>query len=641
MRMLRFLLVLIACLGAALPAVAREPLLIEGKKTLFQRVLTRPGAVLLADPAATSGKPVDAFTVYYVYGRREAGGSALVEVGRNARGDTDGYIRADQTIDWKQSLTVAFASPAARQRVLFLKDEPALEKLMGSPRRASEAEALREAAIGDRLPPDSPVATIEPPTYVDIAKQFYLLPILSSKQVLTDDGFPLRLLEIASVPASAGAPPPAAAPDAAEALKAFKVGITVVIDNSTSMQPHIERTREAVRRIYDKLKGTPFADNVRFGVVGFRDNAKVTPALGYVSKVFSPLSPERKPEETLAALDAMKAADVSSPNFYEDSFAGIKTAIDAMDWASFGGRYIVLITDAGSRAGNDPLGETGLGGTELNQLARQKGIAVFALHLLTPAGRADHDRARAQYRDLTRFPGAGSLYYGVEGGSAEALGQVADQLVDTLIAQARASVGAPPAPAAAPAAGGEGEIARQGAIVGYAMRLAYLGRVQGTRAPDVFRAWAADRDTKDPTVAALDVRVLLTKNQLSDLAGALRLILDKGEKSRLSPQDFFGQLRSAAAATARDPNAVRDIGNLGDLLGEYLQDLPYRSQILGLDESEWLAMGPSAQRELLDAIEAKLRLYAEFDASPALWVSFGQGSAAGDSYFPVPLEALP
>ena len=173
------------------------------------------------------------------------------------------------------------------------------------------------------------------------------------------------------------------------------------------------------------------------------------------------------------------------------------------------------------------------------------------------------------------------------------------------------------------------------------MRLAYLGRIQGTRAPDVFRAWASDRDTRDPTLAALDVRVLLTKNQLSDLAGALKTILDKGEQSRLSPQDFFGQLRSAAAATARDPSQVRNIGNLGDLLGEYLQDLPYRSQILGLGEAEWLAMGPSAQRELLDTIEAKLRLYAEFDASPNLWVSFGRGQAAGDSYYPVPLEALP
>lgn len=638
MKLFRILILLLAGLVAAMPAMAREPLLIEGKKTLFQRVLSRPGAQVLADPAAVEGRAVDAFTVYYVYGRKNAGGQDFVEVGRNARGDTDGYIRADQTIDWKQSLTVAFASPAARQRVLFLKDQNALATLMASPTRAADAEAMRAAAIGDRLPPDSPVAAIEPPTYVDIAKQFYLLPILSSKQVLTDDGFPLRLLEIASVPAAPATPP--AAVDPAAALKAFKVGITVVIDNSTSMQPQIERTREAVRRIHEKLKGTPFADNIRFGVVGFRDNAKVTPALRYVSKVFSPLSPDTKPEETLAALDAMKAADVSSPNFYEDSFAGIKTAIDQMDWAPFGGRYIVLITDAGSRAGNDPLSETRLGPGELNQLARQKGIATFALHLLTPAGAGDHARAKAQYQELTRFPGAGSLYYGVEGGTAEALGHVVDQLVDTLIAQAQATVAAGTAPpAAAPAAGTD--IARQGAIVGYAMRLAYLGRVQGTRAPDVFRAWAADRDTRDPTLAALDVRVLLTKNQLSDLAGALKTILDKGEQSRLSPQDFFGQLRSAAAATARDPSRVRDIGNLGDLLGEYLQDLPYRSQILGLGEGEWLAMGPSAQRELLDTIEAKLRLYAEFDASPNLWVSFGRGQAAGDSYYPVPLEALP
>ncbi|MDD3447288.1 MAG: VWA domain-containing protein, partial [Zavarzinia sp.] len=426
------------------------------------------------------------------------------------------------------------------------------------------------------------------------------------------------------------------------ALKRFKVGITVVIDNSTSMQSHIERTREVVRSIYSQLKGTPFAENVRFGVVGFRDSTKVTPGLAYVSKVFSALSPDRRPEETLAALDAMKAADLSSPNFYEDSFAGIKTALDAMDWASFGGRYIILITDAGSRSANDPSSETRLGPEQLNQLARDKGIAVFALHLLTPAGINDHARAEAQYRVLTRFPGAGSLYYPVPGGSADALGRMADLLVETLVTQATAAA-TPTAPAAPPvAATTPGNVfAEQGAIVGYAMRLAYLGREQGTRAPDVFRAWTADRDMAKPTLPALDVRVLLTKNQLSDLATALKLILDQGERSRLSPQDFFSALQSAAAATARDPTQVRQVGNLGDLLGEYLQDLPYRSQILGLDEREWLAMGPSAQREILDTIEAKLRLYAEYDATPDLWVSFGAGTTAGDAYFPVPLEALP
>lgn len=644
-------LALAALFVTAVPAMAREPLLIEGKKTLFQRVLARPGALLMSEPSAGgAGRAVDPFTVYYVYGRQSVAGVDLVQVGRNSRGDVDGYIRADQVIDWKQSLTVAFANPAARERVLFLKDKDAAAKLMSAPSRVADARSMRDAAIGDRLPPDSPVVAIEPPTFVDVTKQFYLLPILSTDSVLTDDGFAARLLEVASIPATktplpgtGQAPPPV---DPADALRNFKVGITVVIDNSTSMQPHIERTREAVRRIYDKIKGTPFADNVRFGVVGFRDNAKVTPALGYVSRVFSPLSLDTRPEETLAALDAMKAADASSPNFFEDSFAGVKTAIDRMDWAPFGGRYIVLITDAGSRAGNDPLSETGMGPAQLNQLAMSNGIAVFALHLLTPAGVNDHARARAQYEELTRFPGAGSLYYGVPGGSADALGSVVDLLVDDLTRQAEAAVaaasgGATPAPAPAPEASGGGSLSDQSQIVGYAMRLAYLGRVQGTRAPDVFRAWTSDRDTSNPVLPALDVRVLLTKNQLSDLATALKVILEKGEQSRLSPQDFFGQLRSAAAAMARDPSQVAQVGNLGDLMGEYLQDLPYRSQILGLGEAEWLAMGPSAQREILDTVEAKLRLYAEYDGSSQLWVSFGEGAAPGDSYFPVPLEALP
>ena len=50
---------LLLCLIMAFPAVGnaqaekeRKPLLIEGKRTLFQRIITHPGAKLLAEPEA-------------------------------------------------------------------------------------------------------------------------------------------------------------------------------------------------------------------------------------------------------------------------------------------------------------------------------------------------------------------------------------------------------------------------------------------------------------------------------------------------------------------------------------------------------------------------------------------------------------
>ena len=41
-----------ACLNGSLSTVSAAPLLQQGKKTLFQRVVSHPGAALLAEPKA-------------------------------------------------------------------------------------------------------------------------------------------------------------------------------------------------------------------------------------------------------------------------------------------------------------------------------------------------------------------------------------------------------------------------------------------------------------------------------------------------------------------------------------------------------------------------------------------------------------
>ena len=47
----------------------RHPLLIEGKQSLYQRVIVRPGATLSARPDGAGATPVPGFTVFYVYAR--------------------------------------------------------------------------------------------------------------------------------------------------------------------------------------------------------------------------------------------------------------------------------------------------------------------------------------------------------------------------------------------------------------------------------------------------------------------------------------------------------------------------------------------------------------------------------------------
>src|SRR3546814_10892431 len=88
------------------------------------------------------------------------------------------------------------------------------------------------------------------------------------------------------------------------------------------------------------------------------------------------------------------------------------------------------------------------------------------------------------------------------------------QLADLLVDQVGKAADADAQPSTGTA---DGKLADATAADGHAMRLAWLGKVEGTEAPAMFEAWASDRDFARPDVTAFSVRVLLTTNQLSDL----------------------------------------------------------------------------------------------------------------------------
>ena len=119
----------------------------------------------------------------------------------------------------------------------------------------------------------------------------------------------------------------------------------------------------------------------------------------------------------------------------------------------------------------------------------------------------------------------------------------------------------------------------------------YLRRTSTrTAAPALFNAWLVDRDPCQPEERAVDVRVLLTRDQLSDLHDVLSRILERAEQGALAPQSFLDQLRGLAAIVSRDPQAVKrrppgrghELADLG-YMREYIEDLPYQSEVMNLD----------------------------------------------------------
>lgn len=624
----------------------RAPLLIEGKSALYQRILTRPGTVLASGPGG-SGKTVPPMSVYFVYDRKEQGGKSFLEVGADSEGKVVGWVDAADTIPWRHTLVMAFTNPANRERVLFFKDRKGLVDLLNSDRLLVDAEAARQQVAAGKVAADSPIVSAEPETFVDLQKQFYLLPILEANSTVLKSGFKVRTVRVASVTKEKEEPLAAAAPRRGNPeadLASFRSGVVFLVDATSSMQPYIDRARAAVEQVYQQVETAKLNDRVRFGMIAYRDDPQKAKGVEYLTRTFADPNSTATKAAFLDSVKGVSASVASTRAFAEDGYAGLEQAIRTIDWKPFGGRYVIWFTDASSREGTSPLASTGLSTEQIRQLALENRIAVYVLHLQTPEGRNDHQAARAQYERLSNFPNVGSLYFPVAAGDAEAFRTQVQRLAELLVDQVKtAQKAATPAPAAAPAP--EDRMAKAAEDVGKAMRLAYLGEVQGTRAPSMFEAWASDRDFRKPDIASFSVRVLLTKNQLSDLQATLRKVVEAGERGQIDPGDFFNQLRSAAAAMGRDPNRIaqgkaRNLEETG-LMGEYLEGLPYQSRIMSIDPDGWARMGVGEQQAIIDDVKSKVALYQRFHDDVDRWVKLHDQASAGDAVYPVPLDSLP
>lgn len=623
----------------------RHPLLMPGKHSLYQRAIAKPRATIRAAPdASAAAEPVVPFSVFYVYARNSVAGVDWVEVGPNTSGRPQGWVRARQLLPWNQALTVAFREPLGHDRVLLFRDRASLKELVDSWDLGVYRQLYRQAEQGE-LSAESPVLAIQPKAYIDVQEDFYLVPIQQHEEIFLGNQ-KARMLQVATVPlADREVPAPG---------KTYRSGVVFVTDSTISMGPYIDRTREAVRKVFETIKGSGLQDKVGFGLTAYRDTLHAVPELEYLTRTYATLEQGLNPESFFERVNAVEPASVSSYEFVEDTYAGIKAALDEIDWRGYDARYIVLITDAGARPAHDPLGATGLDEQALRQLAQDKGVAIWVLHLLTPAGEGNHAAAAAQYQRLSYYPGIGNFYYGVEIGRVHEFGRVLEALAGQITQQVRDTAkGVPPIPIPAEKDTGSqlSQLQRKVDKLGYALRMRYLQQVEGAQIPELFDAWLVDHDFVNPDTPTLDVRVLLTRNQLSDLQAVLRRVLDTAEEGVLSPRNFLNDLKSLAATVSRDPAAVgastRVTGgggvNLADLgyMREYIEDLPYTGEVMSLSLENWQDWPAKEQLEFIHRLENKLNYYQALHDETDLWIALDGGPVSGDSVFPLALDMLP
>ena len=676
----------------------QKPLLMENKSTLYQRVLSTPGCLLKSDPTARDGSEVPAFSQFYVYA--EQGDSYLV--GNNATGNIVGYLKKDCSVPWKQQLAMLFTNPANRMRALIFDEETALDRVIDQDDGADYYKQLyAQVEAGQSA---EHVISIEPAEYVDYQKQFYLLPILNSVESMFPDGSYVYKHEIASIVSKdaqnvttalssqksstastnaaahstnsnsgtqqGNATSGAAAANGADALAVaanghgddtsqpnaaivgFKSAIVFVIDASISMQPYIDRTKQAINSIYKSIEASNLNDSVQFGIVSFRADTKKVPGLEYTAKMYLRPGEAHNAAEFNAKVEQLEQAKVSSAQFDEDSYAGIAMALRDINWNEYGGRYIVLITDAGAIDADDTQSSTGLDANALRLEAEYHGAAIYTLHLLTNAGKKNHSHAQEQYEELSfnRILGK-SLYYGVNAGSVQEFGNMVDVLAKSLTSQVRLAAAGELSAGSALAAQDvvETTTKTQEAIVadsrklGLAMQLAYLGRVKGTQSPEFMQGWLSERDVVDHNQMVCTPIVLVNRNQLSDLYTLVKGVLEAGIAGQLSSDDMFAQLQALAAQMGRDPNLLSESQSIRDMgiMSELLDDLPYKSRIASLTPDDWYNLGSQEQENIVRGLENALNYLQYCSSDSDRFIKLNEEADASEEVYPIPLDALP
>lgn len=617
-------------------AQGRQPELMDGKKTLFKRAIVRPGATLFPAAADQGGAPMPAFSVLYVYGRS----GDFLEVGK-AVGQADGFVKADKAIEWKQTIVAVFNSNrASRERSLLFRSPEGLDGAIRDPNPREKLSQLRADAIAGK-PGDGSVVAIEPETPPDIRQNFYFFPILSVASKRLPQRVDGRVLQVASLAKIDEPPPPPPARN--KTLGDMRVGVVFVIDTTKSMGPYIDKVREAMTRVQGRLDATPAGRNMRFGLIGFRQSlADNSPAVEYHVKTFLRLGKESTAAAFVREIGGMKESTVATQGFAEDSLGGVYEAVSNTDWRDFDAKFVVLVTDAGPLLPESgrKLYAPGLGPEQIQRKAAEAGVSISVVHLKTPEGTGDHAAARAQYLALSRG-GEGSAYFDVAEGAIERFTQGLDAMADAMIARVQAAADGDnkkPVPTGNPV---RDAIERNF----YAMQLAYLGRREGSRPPDMFEAYLADRDLSDPTKEATEIRLFLTKNQLATMHQVAKSIVEAGERSTVDPTLFFTQLRQAIATMARDPNRQVDTRaeTLGSALGEFLDGLPYAqsSPVLSIDAQMWVQMGAARQQEIRIDLQRKLKFFEDWHNTPENWVPLNRGAPEGEKVTAFPLSQLP
>jgi hypothetical protein len=204
-----------------------------------------------------------------------------------------------------------------------------------------------------------------------------------------------------------------------------------------------------------------------------------------------------------------------------------------------------------------------------------------------------------------------------------------------------AAAGTAPAAASAPAPGPAGESGARAEQLWEAALIEYVGKA-AVPPKDVI-AWALDRDLVNPADRALEVRVLVTRQQLSSLVQALDSVVQAFMKAEVTQMQFFDALQAVSGQTLKRPEDIGRSAKLVEsgLLPAFIQSLPYKSDVLSLDNERYASMTAEQRSALEWNLLGKLQQYRTINEQVDAWVRLAEGDPDSEKVYPLHLDYMP
>lgn len=237
----------------------------------------------------------------------------------------------------------------------------------------------------------------------------------------------------------------AVAPRSPEAVD-VPLDIVFVIDTTSSMTPLINAAKEVTKSAANRLAGAggKVRNAVKFGLVEYRDiEPGITFPGGKPAQVVTPLTDIKTFQDKLANL---QVTELSSDDWNEDVLAGLKMALEDLNWGKKSSKHIILLGDALHSEG--PKNTTGWDiataitsakGSKEGEGGKLRGSKLFHAVMGKHNQAADDDITRVteeQFRQLAqnggRFEGVFMTFDATPGGKERVINDLGGELSDAI-----------------------------------------------------------------------------------------------------------------------------------------------------------------------------------------------------------------